>query len=233
MHPHPSFSVIHGDKYIPIHCVLKFKRPRVRVRSTQIGTGRRSHPSSLWEKIKFSYEERLDARLLETGQPDDASDMRPAIDHPSHPDTNQAQTLYGSRRAASEAFGLGCEYHAATRRTLPVAGPHRHLRCPRPLAATPAAAATTAAAARFRRAAPKAFGLGCEYHAASRRTLPVAGPHRHPGSPRTVAASALTPTPASASGQGLTLVHLSAQREHLLFHVLGCFASFSDKNGSG
>jgi hypothetical protein len=33
--------------------------------------------------------------------------------------------------------------------------------------------------------------------------------------------------------QGLTLVHFSAQREHFLSHVLGCFAGFSDKIGSG
>ena len=33
--------------------------------------------------------------------------------------------------------------------------------------------------------------------------------------------------------QGLTLVHFSAQREHSLSHVVGCFAGFSDKNGSG
>jgi hypothetical protein len=36
-----------------------------------------------------------------------------------------------------------------------------------------------------------------------------------------------------ADGQGLRLVHLSAQREHFWSHVLGCFAGFSDKNGSG
>jgi hypothetical protein len=30
-------------------------------------------------------------------------------------------------------------------------------------------------------------------------------------------------------GQGLTLVHFPAQREHFLSHVVGCFASFSDK----
>ena len=35
------------------------------------------------------------------------------------------------------------------------------------------------------------------------------------------------------SRQGLTLVHLSAQREHFMSHVLGCFAGFSDRNGSG
>jgi len=34
-------------------------------------------------------------------------------------------------------------------------------------------------------------------------------------------------------GQGLTLVHFSAQREHFMSHVLGCFAGLSDKNGSG
>ena len=32
---------------------------------------------------------------------------------------------------------------------------------------------------------------------------------------------------------GLTLVHFSAQREHFLSHVSGCFAGFSDKYGSG
>jgi hypothetical protein len=32
---------------------------------------------------------------------------------------------------------------------------------------------------------------------------------------------------------GLTLVRFSAQREHFLSHVVGCFADFSDKNGSG
>jgi hypothetical protein len=36
-----------------------------------------------------------------------------------------------------------------------------------------------------------------------------------------------------AEDQGLTLVHISAQREHFLCHVVGCFAGFSDKNGSG
>jgi hypothetical protein len=36
-----------------------------------------------------------------------------------------------------------------------------------------------------------------------------------------------------ACAQGLTLVHFSAQREHFLSHVVGCFAGFSDKNGSG
>jgi hypothetical protein len=33
--------------------------------------------------------------------------------------------------------------------------------------------------------------------------------------------------------QGLTLAHCYAQREHFLSPVLGCFAGFSDKNGSG
>jgi hypothetical protein len=33
--------------------------------------------------------------------------------------------------------------------------------------------------------------------------------------------------------QGLTLVNISAKREHFLSHVVGCFAGFSDKNGSG
>ena len=28
--------------------------------------------------------------------------------------------------------------------------------------------------------------------------------------------------------QGLTLVHCSAQREHFVCHVVGCFAGFSD-----
>ena len=32
--------------------------------------------------------------------------------------------------------------------------------------------------------------------------------------------------------QGLTLVHFSAQREHFLSHVVGCFAVFSGTNGS-
>ena len=35
------------------------------------------------------------------------------------------------------------------------------------------------------------------------------------------------------SVKGLTLVHFSAQREHFSSHVVRCFASFSDKNGSG
>jgi hypothetical protein len=35
----------------------------------------------------------------------------------------------------------------------------------------------------------------------------------------------------AACRQGLTLVHFSAQREHFLSHVVGCFAAFSDKNG--
>jgi hypothetical protein len=38
---------------------------------------------------------------------------------------------------------------------------------------------------------------------------------------------------AGRRGQGLTHVHFSAQREHLLSHVMGCLAGFSDKNGSG
>jgi hypothetical protein len=33
--------------------------------------------------------------------------------------------------------------------------------------------------------------------------------------------------------QGLTLVHVSAQLQHFLPHVEGCFAGFRDKNGSG
>jgi len=33
--------------------------------------------------------------------------------------------------------------------------------------------------------------------------------------------------------QGLTLVHLSAYREHFLWETLGPLAGFSDKNGSG
>jgi len=37
----------------------------------------------------------------------------------------------------------------------------------------------------------------------------------------------------AAQGQGLTLVHFSAQREHFFSHVSGCFAGFDDKNGSG
>ena len=37
----------------------------------------------------------------------------------------------------------------------------------------------------------------------------------------------------SGARQGLTLVHFSAQREHFLSHVLGCFAGSSDENGSG
>jgi len=36
-----------------------------------------------------------------------------------------------------------------------------------------------------------------------------------------------------AAGQGLTIVYLSAQREHFLSHVVSCFAGFSDKKGSG
>jgi len=39
--------------------------------------------------------------------------------------------------------------------------------------------------------------------------------------------------PPTSSNQGLTLVHCSPQREHILPHVLGCIAGFSDKNGSG
>jgi len=31
------------------------------------------------------------------------------------------------------------------------------------------------------------------------------------------------------SRQGLTLVHFSAQPEHLLSHVVGCLVGFSDK----
>jgi len=38
---------------------------------------------------------------------------------------------------------------------------------------------------------------------------------------------------AATCGQGLTLVHFTAQRVHRLSHVLGCFAGFSDKNSSG
>jgi len=37
----------------------------------------------------------------------------------------------------------------------------------------------------------------------------------------------------SALGQGLTLVHFSAQREHFLSHVVRCFVGLSDKNGPG
>ena len=37
----------------------------------------------------------------------------------------------------------------------------------------------------------------------------------------------------SAAAQGLTLLHFSAQCEHFLSHVVGCFAGFSDKNSSG
>jgi len=37
----------------------------------------------------------------------------------------------------------------------------------------------------------------------------------------------------AAFWQGLTLVHFSAQREHCLSHVEGCFAGFSETNGSG
>ena len=37
----------------------------------------------------------------------------------------------------------------------------------------------------------------------------------------------------SAGSQGLTPVHFLAQREQFLSHVVGCFAGFSDKNGSG
>jgi len=39
--------------------------------------------------------------------------------------------------------------------------------------------------------------------------------------------------PEGAAGQGLTLVHFSAEREHFMSHVLGCFAGFSGKSGSG
>jgi hypothetical protein len=39
--------------------------------------------------------------------------------------------------------------------------------------------------------------------------------------------------PRTPSGQGLTLVHFSGQREHFMSHVVECFAGFSDKNGSG
>jgi hypothetical protein len=34
-------------------------------------------------------------------------------------------------------------------------------------------------------------------------------------------------------GQGLTLVHARAQREHFLSYAVGCFAVISVKNGSG
>ena len=37
----------------------------------------------------------------------------------------------------------------------------------------------------------------------------------------------------AASFQGLTLVHVSAQREHFLSHLLRCFAGVSDNNGLG
>jgi len=53
-----------------------------------------------------------------------------------------------------------------------------------------------------------------------------------PAKTPTLATSA-PPAPAAAFIQGLTLVHFSAQREHILPHVLGCFAEFSDQNGSG
>jgi hypothetical protein len=35
-----------------------------------------------------------------------------------------------------------------------------------------------------------------------------------------------------AAQQGLTLIHILAQREQFLSHVLRCFAGFSDKNGT-
>jgi hypothetical protein len=44
------------------------------------------------------------------------------------------------------------------------------------------------------------------------------------------------PTTGGLSGeqwQGLALVHFSAPREHFVSHVLGCFAGFSVKKGSG
>jgi len=34
---------------------------------------------------------------------------------------------------------------------------------------------------------------------------------------------------AATRRQGLTVVHFSAQREHFMSHIVGCFAGFSDK----
>jgi hypothetical protein len=56
---------------------------------------------------------------------------------------------------------------------------------------------------------------------------------RTTGDPPTAVQPTLCRPPPESYVQGLTLVHNSAQREHFLSHVLGCFAGFSDKNGSG
>jgi len=49
-----------------------------------------------------------------------------------------------------------------------------------------------------------------------------------PGDSTLVESLSMSVTP---SLKGLKVVHFSAQREHFLSHVVGCFAGFSDENG--
>jgi hypothetical protein len=54
------------------------------------------------------------------------------------------------------------------------------------------------------------------------------------GGARAAKAAELTNHTSWCAGRGLhSQVHISASREHFLSHVLGYFAGFSDKHGSG